>query len=362
MVMISLPQISGPDSQSPPTSPTTYRRAADVPMVMKDSHGRVIRDVRLSVTDRCNFRCVYCMDPDFRYMPKTELLTLEEYVCVAQTCHDLGVTKLRITGGEPTLYRELDALIEAVGKIGFDDLSMTTNSSTLTPKKALQWKAAGLDRLTFSLDSLRDKRVKAITRTNSSPMDVVNAIRVAREAGLEPIKVNAVVMAGVNDDELADFADFAREHAVDMRLIEFMPLDSEHKWSRARVVSAATMLQTIEARHALQRIGNEMPSSTSMNYVFTDGAPGRIGLIAPVTQPFCGSCSRLRITADGKVRPCLFSHDEWDLRAILRDETTNREHDVHQFLIDSTWTKKFGHGINEDDFIQPQRTMSSIGG
>ena len=167
-------------------------------------------------------------------------------------------------------------------------------------------------------------------------------------------------MRDVNDDEFADFADFAREHDVDMRLIEFMPLDSEHAWSRDRVVGAQDILAAIQQRHELIREGGDDPSSTSMNFRFADGAPGRIGIIAPVTQPFCGACSRLRITADGKVRPCLFSHDEWDLRALLRSDADDDA--IIRFLIDATWTKQPGHGINASDFVQPQRTMSSIGG
>jgi len=352
--MISLPVVN--PAHVPPQAPRTAHRAKG----LFDSHGRVIRDVRLSVTDRCNYRCIYCMDPDFRYMPKQELLSLDEYVTVARILAGLGARKIRITGGEPTLYAELDSLIQQIAALDVPDLSMTTNGSLVTAERARRWKSLGLGRLTLSLDSLRPDRVRAITRTKTSPETVVDAIRCARDAGLGPIKVNAVVMRGVNDDELADFADFARTHDVDMRLIEFMPLDSEHAWSRDKVFPASKMLERIAARHALERVGDDAPSSTSMNYRFADGAPGRIGLIAPVTRPFCGACSRLRITADGKVRPCLFSHDEWDLRAVLRQGGSDE--DIIQFLTDATWTKQPGHGINAEDFHQPARTMSAIGG
>jgi len=356
VAVVSLPLISSNGVHTPPRAPDAAQR----PHHLIDSHGRIIRDVRLSVTDRCNFRCVYCMDPDFRYMPKQELLSLEEYIALARVLAALGVRHLRITGGEPTLYAELDELIERLAEIGFADLSMTTNGSTMSERKAREWKRRGLHRMTLSLDSLRDDRVRSITRAQTTPQSVIDAIRIAREAGLDPIKVNAVVIRGVNDDEPADFADFAREHAIDMRLIEFMPLDSEHAWSRDRVVSAAEMHEKICARHELQRVGDDHASSTSMNFTFADGSPGRIGLIAPVTRPFCGACSRLRITADGKVRPCLFSHEEWDIRAVLRAGGNDAR--LRDFLIDSVWTKQAGHGISVEGFIQPARTMSAIGG
>jgi len=383
--VISLPVVTGgTKSKAPPAAPDHALR----PNGLIDSHGRTIRDVRISVTDRCNFRCVYCMDPDFRYMPKQELLSLDEYVAVARVLVSLGVTKIRITGGEPTLYPQLDDLIARFAALGVPDLSMTTNGSLVTLEKATRWKSLGLKRLTLSLDSLRDERVKAISRSDTSVAKVIGAIRIAQHAGLGPVKVNAVVMRGVNDDELPDFADFAVEHGIDYRLIEFMPLDSHHAWSMDRVFSAREMRQRIESRHRLIREEDDDPSSTSMNFRIGEGgrtsgtgvppvmdgegsrsepstrprSTGRIGLIAPVTQPFCGACSRLRITADGKVRPCLFSHDEWDLRAVLRSKSPTVERDVARFLIDSTWTKQKGHGIGSKDFHQPARTMSAIGG
>jgi cyclic pyranopterin phosphate synthase len=334
--------------------------AAVRPGRLIDAHGRVIHDLRLSVTDRCNFRCVYCMDPDFRYMPKRELLSRAEYLRVVRACVGLGIRKVRVTGGEPTLYPELDALLTELGRAGLDDLAMTTNGSLLTAGAARRWRRAGLDRITLSLDSLRPERVAAITRTRSTPQGVVDAIAAARDAGLEPIKVNAVVMRGINDDEVADFADFARQQAIDMRLIEFMPLDSSRAWTPGDVVTAAEMLESIRRRHTLRPLPGDDPSSTSLNFAFADGAPGQIGIIAPVSRPFCGACSRLRVTADGKVRPCLFSAAEWDLRPLLRggaDEQT-----LARFIVDAVWTKQAGHGIGTSRYVPASRSMSAIGG
>ncbi len=341
---------------TPPPAPDIARR----PGSLADAHGRTIRDLRLSVTDRCNYRCVYCMDPDFRYMPKRELLSLDEYLTIARVGASLGIRKLRITGGEPTLYPQLDDLIAGVGAMGFDDVAMTTNGSLLDRMPLERWRRAGLDRLTLSLDSVRPERVARITRTSATPETVITAISRGKAAGFDPIKVNAVVMRGYNDDELADFADFARQHEIDMRLIEFMPLDSSKAWSRETVVTADEMLDAIGRRHELVPVESRDAASTSLNFRFADGAPGRIGIIASVSRPFCGACSRLRVTADGKVRPCLFSHEEWDLRALLRDGAADDE--ISGFLVDSMWTKQAGHGIGSAQFTAPARTMSAIGG
>jgi cyclic pyranopterin phosphate synthase len=353
---VSLPIFAGSLDSRPPTAPAAAR--ADGRLF--DAHGRVVRDLRLSVTDRCNYRCVYCMDPDHRYMPKRSLLTLEEYLRVVRVCVGLGVEKIRITGGEPTLYPHLDGLIRGLAAMPVGDLAMTTNGSLFTAEKARRWRAAGLGRVTFSLDSLRPQRVADITRCSVGPETVMDAIAVARAAGLGPIKVNAVIMRGVNDDEVADFADFARAHEVDMRLIEFMPLDSGRAWSRGSVVSADEMLQIIRQRHRLVPAGRDDAQSTALNFAFADGAPGRVGIIAPVTCFFCGACSRMRLTADGKIRPCLFSHDEWDLGSLLRRDATDSE--VARFVIDSMWTKQAAHGIGTGQFAPPPRTMSAIGG
>lgn len=356
MNRINLHVIDTSATQAPPHAPELAARSDR----LIDAHGRTISDLRLSITDRCNYRCVYCMDPDFRYMPKRALLKQQEYVTIARVCARAGVRKLRITGGEPTLYPELIALLEELGRLSFQDIAMTTNGSLMTASSAQAWHQAGLNRITLSLDSLRTDRVQKITRTAATPEAVICAIHSARQAGLDPIKVNAVIMRGVNDDELPDYADFARQHDVQVRLIEFMPLDSSRAWSRQTVVSADEMLEKIGARHELVPAGRDDPSGTALNFRFADGSPGQIGIIASVTRAFCGACSRLRITADGKIRPCLFSHDEWDMRPLLREGAS--DDDLLRFLVDAVWTKQAGHGIGNDAFIQPARTMSAIGG
>jgi cyclic pyranopterin phosphate synthase len=369
-------KVNEPEAGLPPLPPPPAPSHARKPDYLIDSHGRTIRDLRLSITDRCNFRCMYCMDPDFRYMPKQQLLSLEEYLRLVRVCVGLGISKLRITGGEPTLYPRLNDLIREIGRMNVPDVAITTNGSLFDKMPLEQWRRDGLRRVTFSLDSLRPHRVQAITRTKSTPASVVRAIQLARDAGFHPIKVNAVVMRGVNDDEVADFADFALEHAIDMRLIEFMPLDSSHAWDRTQVVAAEEMLAKIRARHELIVVEEDDPSSTSMNFAFADArrpriamrrrqtddaTPGaRIGIIAPVSRPFCGACSRLRITADGKIRPCLFSLSEWDIRPLLRSGASDS--DLRDFIVNAVWTKQAGHGIGSTAFTQPTRTMSAIGG
>lgn len=351
-----IPSESAGPSHAPPAAPDGANRLGQ----LFDSHGRVIHDLRLSVTDRCNFRCRYCMEREYTYMPKMDLLSLDEYLTIARVCASLGTTKIRVTGGEPTMYPDLLPLLEALGKMPVTDLAMTTNGSLMTERRARIWRRAGLHRITLSLDSLRDTRVQQITRAKTDVQSTLNAISAARAAGLTPIKVNAVITRGVNDDEIADFADFARDQRIHMRLIEFMPLDSGKAWNRSAVVSADDMLAAITARHKLIRLDENDPHSTSLNFCFADGAPGRIGIIAAVTRPFCRACSRLRITADGKIRPCLFSLQEWDLRPLLR--TGAGDEALRAFLVDAVWTKQRGHSINAADFVQPDRTMSAIGG
>ena len=355
------PDASGDPGRTPPGAPDPIADGS----VLTDSHGRVIRDVRLSITDRCNFRCTYCMDPDHRFMRKQALLSVPEYVDICRVLHDFGIRKLRITGGEPTIHPRFDELLEKIAAIGFTDIAITTNGSTMTEDAARRWRDAGVHRVTFSLDTLRPDRMAAITRSTTTLESVLGAIRIARDAGFAPVKVNAVVMRNVNDDECADFADLARDEAIDVRLIEWMPLDSGRTWRRTEVFPADEMIAAISARHDLTPLGRRDVHATSQDFSFADGAPGRIGIIASVTRPFCGACSRLRITADGKVRPCLFAHDEWDLRAVLRrdhDDTDARTHAIRKFLLDATYTKQAGHGIDTEAFAPPERGMSAIGG
>jgi len=329
------------------------------PLRMVDSHGRTIRDVRISVTDKCNFRCVYCLEPDAQFMGRDELMQVDEIRRLGRVLVGMGVEKLRITGGEPTVHPRLLEIIEGLAAAEPRDLAMTTNGSLVTPDKARAWRDAGLGRVTISIDSLRPDRFSAITRSACPPGKVLEAIEICNDAGLGPVKINIVIVRGWNDDEVADLAGLARRYGVDVRFIEFMPLDDARAWDRSQLLPATEALERIRAAHDLVPLDEADPSSTSFNFRFADGAPGRIGMIAPVTQPFCGACSRLRITADGKVRPCLFSREEWDLRPTLR---AGADEDVARFLADATWTKQPGHGIDAEDFEQPQRPMSAIGG
>jgi len=340
-----------------PVAQLTPPRSEQIENVLIDSHGRTITDLRMSVTDRCNFRCVYCMEPDVKYLPKQSLLSLDEYVRLSTVAHELGVRKLRITGGEPTLYPELDLLIERVGEIGFDDIALTTNGTLLTEERCALWKASGLNRITISLDTLDSKKKERITRSFTPLSTVLHSVGVAREAGLTPVKVNAVVMKGVNDDELLSFAAFAQEFDIDMRFIEFMALDSGRAWSMEKVVTANEMKRVIEREYELVR-EVDGASSTSMNYRFAS-SKGRVGFIASVSQSFCHGCNRLRILADGTVRPCLFSDDEWNVRDCLRTQPNKV---IKQFLRDACFAKSKGHSMGREDFAPPSKTMSTLGG
>lgn len=331
-----------------------------VNLTVRDRLARPLRDLRISVTDRCNFRCVYCLEPDARFMRRLDLLTDDEIVRVAAACIRLGVEKIRLTGGEPTLHPRLASVIGRVAALGVTDLALTTNGSRLTPASLAEWRAAGLTRITVSLDSIRPDRFATMTRARTTPEQVIEGVRRAIDAGFVPVKINAVLMRGFNEDEIVPLAALARELGVEMRFIEFMPLDDARGWDRSLVVPASETLERIAAEWPLVPEGRDSDSSTALNFVFADGALGRIGLIAPVTRPFCGRCSRLRITADGKVRPCLFSTQEWDLRSLLRGGASDAE--VDRFLIDATWTKQAGHGIESAAFRQPDRPMSAIGG
>tara|TARA_Y100000589_G_scaffold58788_1_gene49321 strand:- start:1238 stop:2224 length:987 start_codon:yes stop_codon:yes gene_type:complete len=328
--------------------------------MLLDTHGRHITDLRLSVTDRCNFRCTYCLDPGVRFLPRQELLHLDEYVRIIAACMSRGVRTLRITGGEPTLYPELDELILEAGAMGLDDMAMTTNGWAVDGERARRWLDSGLRRLTFSLDTLREDRMKEITRSRTSVKQVLRSIEVAREAGFPRPKLNMVVMRDVNEDEVVDFAQLARDRDLDVRFIEFMPLGSARDWTSKDVHTARETRAAIESRWSLRPFDGDHAHSTSVNWTFADGADGKLGFIAPVSQPFCGACNRLRITAEGRIRPCLFSHDEWDLKPILRRGSSNVE--LERFLIDAAWNKQSGHAIGEETFEQPERSMSAIGG
>ena len=329
--------------------------------LLKDSYGRAIRDLRVSVTDRCNFRCFYCLphgSPE-ETAPKSALLTYEEIAAAVEVFASLGVEKIRLTGGDPMLRRDIETLVAKLACIdGVRDLALTTNAFNLA-ERAAGLKAAGLDRVTVSLDSLQRAAFTEITGVDMLSR-VLEGIRAAQRVGLTPVKINAVIVRGHNEAEVSDFAAFAREHGIHMRFIEYMPLDSGHGWSRESVVSGAEIRQAINERFPMVARRGERGSETATRYRFADGAPGEVGIIAPVTEPFCGACSRIRLTADGQIRTCLFSKVEHSLRDVLRSGATPAE--TADYIRSVVLKKEPRHYINETYFEQPARTMSLIGG
>jgi len=329
---------------------------------LRDSYGRPIRDLRVSLTDRCNFRCFYCLphgEPPIA--PKEQMLSYEEIEYVCEIFVALGIEKIRLTGGEPMLRRDINTIIKKLAKLknsGLHDLALTTNGYYL-PERAQGLKDAGLDRVTISLDSLKRDVFKRMTGVDVLDK-VLAGIAAAKAAQLEPIKINAVIVRGHNEDEVADFAAFAREYNVKMRFIEFMPLDSGHEWSRKDVVSGKEIRDRISERYPLVRVDVERGSETSSRYRFADGAPGEIGIIAPVTEPFCGACSRIRLTADGQIRTCLFSTIEHSLRDVVRSGASRDE--IIEYIESVILKKEPRHFINDPGFVAPSRTMSFIGG
>lgn len=330
------------------------------PALLKDSFGRVIRDLRISITDRCNFRCFYCMPNEaMEWKPKPEILTYEEIIKLAETFVGLGVNKLRVTGGEPMLRRDLEGLIEHLAQIeGIADLAMTTNAHFLRGR-AEALKKAGLQRITISLDSMTPDRFSLLTGRNELDR-VLDGIEAAIEAGLNPIKINCVQMRGINDDQAIRFAEFARDKGVSVRFIEFMPLDNGKVWRRDMVVPGEEVRARINEAFPLERIKSDNLSETARRWRFADGAPGEIGFINPVTQPFCGHCSRIRLTADGMIRTCLFSTVEHNIKQLMRSGA-DRENLI-DFIMATVEKKEARHHINDPEFVQPLRTMSCIGG
>jgi cyclic pyranopterin phosphate synthase len=335
-----------------------FLRGQTVAMTLHDKFGRQITDLRISITDRCNFRCVYCRsaDPE-NYRDHDEILSWPELDRLARVFLNLGIRKIRITGGEPLVREGVEDYIERLHALGVEDLSMTTNGHLLADRceRLIQ---AGLRRINISLDSLDPTKFEKITRTKSFAA-VMRGIDAAQNSRLAPAKINAVLVRGTNDDEVEAFAAFARERGVIMRFIEFMPLDADRHWTRGLMVPAAEIYQRIHSRWPLEQVPHER-SETARKYRFADGAPGEIGLIAPVTQPFCGHCSRIRLTADGKLRTCLFSKDDHDLRGLLREGAS--DDDLVIYIRSVVMEKEEGHRINAPDFVPPSRTMVFIGG
>jgi cyclic pyranopterin phosphate synthase len=330
-------------------------------VTLSDSYNRRIRDLRISLTDRCNFRCFYCLPNGEPPLARKEtILTFEEIVRISRVFVSLGVEKIRLTGGEPLLRRDVPKLVERLSglKPELRDIALTTNGTGFR-RHAASLREAGLDRVTLSLDSLDRENFRDITGVDDLDA-ALDSITAAKEFGFEPVKVNAVIVRGRNDHEIADLARFARENGVAMRFIEFMPLDSGDEWDRSLVVAGREIREAINAEFSLELIGTDRGFETSWKYRFADGAPGEIGIIAPVTEMFCGQCSRIRLTADGQIRTCLFSTTEHDLRSVVRSGAS--DDDIADFIRSVTLQKEPRHTINDPAFTPASRTMSFIGG
>jgi cyclic pyranopterin phosphate synthase len=365
---------------SPAQNPTAKRRSSLKPEQLVDSHGRVLRDLRVSVTDRCNFRCLYCLPETeeaanfyqnrFRQPPasaariprqwqhRSQILSFEEIERVVILAAGLGIDKVRLTGGEPLLRPQLERLVEKIARIpGIRDLALTSNGFFFS-RQAAALRDAGLRRVSFSLDSLDPANFKKITGRDGLEL-VLESIDLARELGLHPVKVNAVMIRGINDHEIESLAEFALKKNLVFRFIEFMPLDAGRSWHRELVVPGREILQRLQARYILEPLVGREASETARRWALP-GGQAEIGIIAPVSEPFCGHCNRLRLTADGKIRTCLFSIVEHDLRALLRGEAPDEA--IRDFLREVVWQKEARHHIGEAEFVQPARTMSCIGG
>ncbi|GAY08977.1 GTP 3',8-cyclase MoaA [Pseudonocardia sp. N23] len=333
-------------------------RPADARLV--DSFGRVATDLRISLTDRCNLRCHYCMPAEgLDWMPREEQLTDDELIrLVTIAVRDLGVEELRFTGGEPLLRRGLEDLVAASAALEpRPDISLTTNGVGLA-RRAEALAAAGVNRLNVSLDTLRPDRFATITRRDRFS-DVLAGMRAARDAGLSPVKINTVLLRGMNDDEAVDLLRFALDEGFELRFIEQMPLDAQHGWERTEMVTAGEIMAALSEEFTLTPDPAHRGAAPAERWV-VDGGPTMVGIIASVTRPFCGACDRTRLTSDGQVRSCLFARTETDLRAMLRGGSTDTE--IADSWRDAMWGKLAGHGIDDPGFLQPDRPMSAIGG
>jgi cyclic pyranopterin phosphate synthase len=322
-----------------------------------DGHGRRIGDLRVSVTDRCNFRCQYCMPAEgLPWLERDDVLHFEEIERLVALLAAMGVTDVRLTGGEPLVRRDFPALVGMLAPL-VEDLSITTNGYLLE-RDAEALVRAGATRFNVSIDSLQRDRFFEMTRRDALPRVLRGLEVLASFPEAHPIKVNAVAMRGFTEDEVLPFAHFAREHPYEVRFIEFMPLDADHAWTPDSVLSGEEIRAIIERQWALEPVQRE-PHATARVYRFADGR-GSIGFINPVSEPFCGDCNRIRLTADGRLRTCLFSLNETDLRTPLRDGADDAE--LEQIVRDAVWRKELKHHVNEPGFVQPVRTMSAIGG
>jgi cyclic pyranopterin phosphate synthase len=322
-----------------------------------DGHGRRITDLRLSVTDRCNFRCQYCMPAEgLPWLERDAILHFEEIERVVALLARMGIASVRLTGGEPLVRRDFPRLAAMLAPL-VGDLSVTTNGYLLE-RDAAALVDAGVNRFNVSVDSLQRDRFFAMTRRDALPQVLRGLEALAAHPQAHPIKVNAVALRGFTEEEILPFAEFARQHPYEVRFIEFMPLDADRAWTRDQVLTGEEIRAAIDTVYPLEAEPRE-PSATARTYRFADGA-GRIGFINPVSEPFCGDCDRIRLTADGKLRTCLFSLNETDVRAPLRDGASDA--DLEQVVRDAVWRKELKHHVNEPGFVQPARTMSAIGG
>ncbi|MEU6081751.1 GTP 3',8-cyclase MoaA [Streptomyces sp. NPDC047108] len=326
-----------------------------------DTYGRVATDLRVSLTDKCNLRCTYCMPEEgLQWLGKSELLSDEEIVRLIRIAvTDLGITEIRFTGGEPLLRPGLVGIVEECAALEpRPQMSLTTNGIGLR-RTAQALKDAGLDRVNVSLDTLRPDVFQALTRRKRH-QDVLDGLDAARAAGLTPVKVNTVLMPGLNEDEAPELLAWAVANDYELRFIEQMPLDAQHGWKRDGMITAGDILTSLRTRFTLTAEGEEERGSAPAERWLVDGGPARVGVIASVTRPFCAACDRTRLTADGQVRTCLFAREETDLRELLRSGAPDEEIARRWKL--AMWGKKAGSGLDDPSFLQPDRPMSAIGG
>ncbi len=325
-----------------------------------DSFGRRHNSLRISVTDRCNIRCFYCMPAEnVRFKPRRELLTFEEILRFVEVAARLGIDKLRLTGGEPLLRQDLPKLVKMLVAVpGIKEVALTTNG-ILLDEQATALRTAGLHRMNISLDAMSEATFEKISR-RAGLQRVFDGIFAAKHAGFERIRLNAVSIRGITEDEIVPLARFARQHGLELRFIEYMPLDAEHMWNHDQVLSGDEVRSIIDREvGSLEALAVADPSQPATDFQYIDGG-GRIGFINPVSHPFCGDCNRLRLTAEGEVRNCLFSTVEWDARAVLRSGGTNEQ--LAELITSCVAAKKLGHGIDTPWFIRPERAMYQIGG
>jgi GTP 3',8-cyclase len=327
--------------------------------LLRDGHGRLIGDLRVSVTDRCNFRCQYCMPAEgLPWLERDEILRFEEIVRVVRLLSEMGVHDVRLTGGEPLVRRGFPSLAQMLAAIPtVEDLSVTTNGFLLE-RDAEALVRAGVNRFNVSVDSLQRDRFYELTRRDALPQVLRGLEHLASFPEAHPIKINAVAIRGFTEEEVIPFAELARSTAYEVRFIEFMPLDADHAWSADQVLTGREIRQLVNAVHPLEPVARE-PHATARVYRFADGR-GQLGFINPVSEPFCADCNRIRLTADGRLRTCLFSLNETDLRAPMRAGADDRE--LERIIRDAVWRKELKHHVGEPGFVQPARTMSSIGG